>query len=187
MNLSAAQTVQDVLTAINAVDPGVLTATLNSTGNGITIADSAGPGTLTINETELSKRLGVAGTSSTGTIIGTDVNPQASEGVFGLLISLDQALRAGNDAELTRLRPLLENEGERVGVARAELGSRQQLLLRVEDQLGATELSIEEQIEQIFGVDVAEAITRLTQQQQTLEATLQISAQTLQISLLNYL
>ncbi len=43
VNLSAAETIEDVLAAINLVEPGVLTARLSDAGNGITLADAQIP------------------------------------------------------------------------------------------------------------------------------------------------
>ncbi len=95
VNLSGATTVQDVMNDINAVQPGVLTASLNSVGNGISISDTSGTGSLTVESNDISTALGIAGTqSSTGQpLAGTDVNPTQANGVFNLLIQLQTALQ----------------------------------------------------------------------------------------------
>ena len=94
VNLTGATTVQDVLNDINAVQPGVLTASLNSVGNGISITDNDGTSTgpLTVETNDISTALGIAGTQSstdpTKPLVGTDVNPTQANGVFNLLIQL---------------------------------------------------------------------------------------------------
>jgi hypothetical protein len=48
-----------VLNAINAADPGVLTASLNAVGNGISITDTSGTGALTVVENNVATALGL--------------------------------------------------------------------------------------------------------------------------------
>jgi flagellar hook-associated protein 3 FlgL len=90
VNLAGATTVQDVLNDINAVQPGVLTASLNSVGNGISITDNDGSSTgpLTVETNAISTALGIAGTQSstdpTQPLVGTDVNPIQANGIFNL-------------------------------------------------------------------------------------------------------
>ncbi len=89
VNLAGASTVQDVLNDINAAEPGQLVASLNSVGNGISLTDNDGSSTgpLTVTSNAVSQALGLAGTQSstdpTQPLVGTDVNPQQSNGVFG--------------------------------------------------------------------------------------------------------
>ena len=98
VNLTGATTVQDVLNDINAVQPGVLTASLNSVGNGISITDNDGSSTgpLTVESNSISTALGIAGTQSstdpTQPLVGQDVNPIQANGVFNLLTQLQTAL-----------------------------------------------------------------------------------------------
>jgi len=61
IELDGAKTVQDVLDRINAADPGVLTASLSTTGNGIVISDTSGTGALTVIDNAISEALKVAG------------------------------------------------------------------------------------------------------------------------------
>ena len=193
IDLSAASTVQDVLDAINAVDPGVLVATLNSTGNGITLRDDDGvsTGPLVVASNPLSEALGLAGSESgtdpTVPLVGRDPNPQEPPGVLNLLIRLEQALRAGDDPELNRLAPLIEAEVDRFGTVRADVGVRLQTLEEAETRLLDRDLRLQESLSNVFDVDIAEVLTQVAYTQATLEATLKLSAQSMSLSLVNYL
>ncbi|MCG6156868.1 flagellin N-terminal helical domain-containing protein [Rubinisphaera margarita] len=75
IELDGAKTVQDVLDLVNAADPGVLTASLNTTGNGIVLSDTSGTGALTVIDNAISEALKVAGVDDgnanlTGTSVG---------------------------------------------------------------------------------------------------------------------
>lgn len=193
IDLSSASTVQEVLAAINAVDPGNLIASLNATGNGISLVDDDGvsTGPLIVASNELSQALGVAGTElgsdPTVALVGSDVNPQDVGGIMNLMIRLDEALRTGNDRELNRLAPLIDAEYARFADVRGDVATRLQTLDETEDRLKDREISLKESLQEVFEVDIAEVVTQVTYRQATLEATLRISAQTMSLSLINYL
>ncbi len=190
VDLTGAATVQDVLDRINVVDPGHLVASLNTVGNGISLTDDSGAGTLTVNDNELAKRLGIAGTNaggSTGVLVGSDVNPQQPGGVLNLLATLQRALENGDDQTLNRLLPAIDAETNRLNGVRGTVGSRQQLLDAVNNQLGDMEITNRESLSKIADTDLAAVISELLQKQQTLQATLQIASRVNQLSLLDYL
>ena len=193
VNLAGATTVQDVLNDINAVQPGVLTASLNSVGNGISITDNDGvsTGPLTVETNDISTALGIAGTQSstdpTQPLVGTDVNPIQANGVFNLLVQLQSALSTSNNTELTRLQPLLQNELNRVGVVQSDLGSREQLLSQVQTQLSTSQTNVQSALSNQMDVNMASALTQLTQLQTSLQASLQTTATVMQMSIFNYL
>ncbi len=190
IDLSSATTIQDVLNLFNAADPGVLTASLNAVGNGISLTDSSGAGPLTVAATESAIALGIDGTENTGAtgvLAGDDVNPQRTGGVFDLLISLEKALRSNDNVELARLSPLLEKASGQTTIARTEIGTRQQLIDEVGNRLDDQNLLTKETLSNIFDTDLTEAATQLLQLRQVYEASMQLTAQTLQLSILNYL
>ena len=193
VNLTGATTVQDVLNDINAVQPGVLTASLNSVGNGISITDNDGSSTgpLTVESNSISTALGIAGTQSstdpTQPLVGTDVNPTQANGIFNLLSQLQTALSTSNNAELSRLQPLLQTELNRVGVVQSDVGSREQLLSQVQTQLTTQQTNTQAALSNQTDVNMATALTQLTQLQTSMQATLQIAASSLQMSLFQYL
>jgi flagellar hook-associated protein 3 FlgL len=193
VDLSGSVTVQDVLNKINAVDPGKLVASLNPVGNGISIVDNDGSSTgpLTITSNPISQALGIAGTQSstnpTQPLVGTDVNPLQANGVFNLLAQLQTALQSSNNAELTRLQPLLKQELNRVSDVQGTVGARQQLLSQVQTQTSSMQTNLQSALSNLKDVDVATAITQLTQVQTSLQATLQVAASSMKLSIFNYL
>lgn len=193
VNLTGATTVQDVLNDINAVQPGVLTASLNTVGNGISITDNDGTSTgpLTVETNSISTALGIAGTQSstdpTQPLVGQDVNPIQANGVFNLLTQLQSALNTSNNSELTRLQPLLQQELNRVGVVQSDLGSREQMLSQVQSQLTTQQTNSQSALSDQMNVNMASALTQLTQLQTSMQATLQTAASSMQMSLFNYL
>jgi flagellar hook-associated protein 3 FlgL len=190
IDLSGARTVQDVLDVVNAVDPPHLTASLNAVGNGISLTDDSGSGPLVVADNATAVALGVNGTESsgvTGVLAGADVNPQAPQGVFHLLTVLETALRNDDRRTLSRLAGALDAEAARISLLRGEIGSRQQLLTRVDTELGDSLVDVQQQIAKVFETDLTEAVTAFTQYQQALQAALEIAARAQELSILNYL
>lgn len=189
VDLSSAQTVQDVIDAVGAAGGGTLTASLNLVGNGISISDTSGAGPLTIAANDTSNALGVAGTevNPVADLIGTDVNSQKSGGLLSTLTSLEQALRAGDDAALTRLNAQIDAEADRFFQALGELGVRAQTLEAVENRLLDDELLINEDLSKQFDADLAEVLSSFVAQQQVLQATYQVASQGFQLNLFQFL
>lgn len=190
IDLVGSATVQDVLDKINAVDPGVLTASLNAVGNGISLTDASGAGALTVADNELARRLGIVGSNNggaVGVLTGTDVNPQQPPGALNLIAALQRALETGDNQALNRLMPAIDAEVIRVNSVRGEVGARQQLLDTVTAQLQDREITNTESLSKVADVDLAQAISELLQQQQTLQATLQVASIVNQLSLLDFL
>ncbi|MBT4865604.1 MAG: hypothetical protein HON53_10905 [Planctomycetaceae bacterium] len=193
VELKGLKTVQQVLTTINAVDPGVLVASLNVIGNGITILDNDGvsTGPLTIEDSNLAIALGVNGTEASANpavpLVGQEVNPIEANGVLNLLLSMQVALLQEDDAELTRLNPLINSEALRFSVVRGEIGSRLKTIDETENRLLDESIRLQESLSIEYDTDVTEVLTQLAFQQSAIQATLQVSASTLQLSLLNFL
>lgn len=190
IEFTGSKTVQDVLDKINAVDAGVLVATLNATGNGISLTDSSGAGSLTVNDGELARDLGLVGSNNggaTGVLAGTDVNPQAPAGGLNLLIRLERALRSNDNTAISQLLSRFDDEASRVTSVRSELGSRQLLFENLKGANDDVQLQVREQLSQTVDTDLTLAISQLVQSQQTLQAALQVTAKSYELSLLNYL
>ncbi len=190
IQLQNALTVQDALDAINAVDPGVLTASLNTIGNGISLADTSGAGALTVEANGVSQALGLDGSNNggaAGVLAGRDVHPRQAHGVFSLLVSLQQAIRDRDLPELERLAAGLDSEAARVAVVRGGLGIQERQLDSIDNLLSDRHVEIQSQLEKLIDIDYAETITAFTAHQQALQAYLQVAAQTQQLSLLNFL
>lgn len=189
VDLTGTQTVQQVIDAVNATGGGTLTASLNAVGNGISIADSSGTGPLSIAATDTAVALGLSGSESDPAepLTGSDVNPQKSTGLISVLTSLEQALRLGDDAELTRLNAQIDAESDRLIQTLGELGVRTQTLEKVENRLLDDELLINEDLSKQFDADLAEVLSNFVAQQQVLQATYQVAGQGLQLNLLQFL
>mgnify|MGYP003663171275 CR=1 FL=1 len=189
VDLSAAQTVQDVIDTIGAAGGGTLTASLNSVGNGISISDTSGTGPLTVAGNDVAIALGVAGTQANPAVdlVGDDVHKKKSDGLISLLTSLEQALRTGDDAALTRISTQVDAEADRFFQTLGELGVRAQTLEAVENRLLDDEVLINEDLSQQFDADLAEVLSNLVAQQQVLQATYQVAGQGFQLSLIQFL
>ena len=96
-------------------------------------------------------------------------------------------MSTSNNAELSRLQPLLQQESNRVGVVQSDLGSREQMLSQVQNQLTTQQTNVQSALSDQMNVNMASALTQLTQLQTSLQATLQVTASTMQMSLFNYL
>jgi flagellar hook-associated protein 3 FlgL len=191
VNINSAINVQDVIDAINAVDPGNLVASLNSTGNGISIIDNSGTGPLIITENAQTVSLGING-SETGTdntipLTGLDNNPRRSTGIFDILYRLESALENDDNIELSQLDPLLKKEQEQINLVRGQIGNRLLLVDNLDNFLADQELNIKESISIEFDADLTEAITRLNITQTLLQASQQLTAQGFSSSILNFL
>lgn len=190
VNLQTALTVQEALDAINAADPGVLTASLNSIGNGISLVDTSGVGALSVESSGVSQALGLDGSNNggaAGVLAGRDVHPRQAQGVFSLLVGLQQAIRDRDLPELERLAAGLDSEAARVAVVRGGIGIQERQLDSIDNLLSDRHVEVQSQLEKLIDIDYAETITSFTAHQQALEAYLQVAAQTQQLSLLNFL
>ena len=128
----------------------------------------------------------------TQTLDGTDVNPLEAEGFFNAFIRLQNMLQAetawdpaGYDVQ--RLVEQLEDQADELYYVQTELGAREQ---SVEFQLSVVEdemLQYEATLSVEYDTDMIEAITRYTQMQASFEASLKVSGEILQMSLIDYL
>jgi len=191
VDLSSASTIQDVLNAINAVDPGVLVASFRDVGNGISITDSSGTGPLTVTSSTLSTSLGIAGTEPGSdplvALNGEDVNPLETRSIFTMLSRLRSALESGDVQELNRINELFDVESKRFVEVRGQIGTRTRLLDDLENQLLDEEVSVNESLAKEFGADLTEVLTALLNRQQSLQATFEIAGRAFDLNLLSFL
>ncbi|NNJ27029.1 flagellin [Alienimonas chondri] len=199
VDLSAAETIADALAAINAVDPGVLEARMSDVGNGITLADAQVPvlpavaGPLSVAESELSVGLGLAGPDAPGPaapgdeIAGTIDYPRRTGGLPDLLARLEAGLRAEDDRALTPLGDELDSELERMTTVRAAAGNRHRRISEQTTRLVDEELQLRADLSLVLDADLAEVFTRITALQTAYEATLRLTSQANELSLVNFL
>jgi flagellar hook-associated protein 3 FlgL len=155
------------------------------------LSDTAGgSGTLSVtplNFSQAAKDLGLDVAPSGTSLSGRDVNPVLASGVFAHLSALNKALVDNDAAGITAAAEGLGEDRERVvrirgqtGARLSEMESRQQ---RLEDQDIATRVLLSS----IEDTDFVDAITRFQTLQTSLQASLQSSAQVMNLSLLDFL
>jgi flagellin-like hook-associated protein FlgL len=206
IDLAGATTVQDVLDRINnhpANTGNVVIAQLAQFGNGIELIDPfAGTDTLRVlsgfnNNSAFD--LGfvpqgatqslppVVGGGGQQTLTGSDVNPSEVSSVFNSLLRIQDALTNFDLGKLGRAMNLLDEDLDRVLFARSELGARSQgldvLNTRLEDEDVELRAALSNEIE----TDFTSSVSNLAARQASLQASLQLTAQAFQLSLLNYL
>ncbi len=188
ISLAAATTVDDVLTTVNAVDPGNLVLTLDTSSQGFILNDNSGTGALTVTDNAVSSALGI-NQSEDGVvdIVGTDTNPQRAGGIIDLLFRLRDALNTGDNAELEAIDKALKTELEDFNFARGSVAGRLKSLDNTANDLADEDILIQESIAEVFDTDFTQAITELSNLQVTIQATQQITAQTLQLNLFNFI
>jgi flagellar hook-associated protein 3 FlgL len=191
-DLNAPLTVQDVINQVNAQSGGKVTASFATTGNGIVLTDNtAGGATLKVtplNFSSAAKDLGLLASPASGnTITGSDVNPISTPGIFTDLQKLRDSLRSNDTAGITDAAQGLASDQSNNTVTRGTVGARVQELTsrsgRIDDENTATKALLS----QLQDVDMTTAITQFQTLQNSLQATLQTTAKTLNLSLLDYL
>jgi flagellin-like hook-associated protein FlgL len=199
IDLSTATKVGDVIELINTDDQngGKVLARLAAVGNGIELIDNSGGSAdfivRRVGESRAIEWLGFTpvGTTQVASPMGSlqtdDRRQVAGEGVFHTLIQLRDALMADDVSAIGRATDLLKDDLSRANFARSEFGARVQALDSLEAGLENEEVELRRVLSQDFDVDLVEAISNFTARQYALQASLQTTAQLLQLSLLNYL
>jgi flagellin-like hook-associated protein FlgL len=188
-----ATTVQDVVDAINAASGGVgMTASLAASGNGITLTDTAGgtgaPSVVALNFSDAAKDLGLLPSPAAGNVIaGTDVNVVSAAGVFANLGKLRDALRANDQPGITAAAEGLSADYTRVTNVHGDTGARVQSLENRQGRLEDQDVAAKALLSTLSEVDMTEAISRFQTLQTSLQASMQTSANILNLSLLDFL
>lgn len=189
--LTNATTVQDVINQINTAGAGKVTAGFATTGNGIVLTDNtAGAGTLTVTPLSgdtTASDLGLTTKATAGVITGTDVNPVTVSGVFSDLQALSTALRSNSTAGITTAAEGLQTDSQNVTDANGAVGAQLQELSSRNADLSTQTLANQTLLSQFQDVDYAAAVTQYQTLQTGLQASLEVSARTLSVSLLDYI
>lgn len=208
IDIAGAHSLQDVLNLINNHPanqlPGpVVTARLATFGNGIELYDP-NPGTdslrvLSAVNSNTASELGlvplgaaqslpaVAGSGGEQTLTGTDVNPSEVSSVFNSLLRIQDSLTNFNINRLERAMNLLDDDLDRILFARSELGARSQGLDVLDARLADEDVELKAALSNEIETDFTAAVSTLAARQASLQASLQLTAQAYQLSLLNYL
>jgi flagellar hook-associated protein 3 FlgL len=191
ISVSGATTVQDVINDINTATAGKVTASVATTGSGIILTDSSGgAGTLTVtplNNSNAAADLGLNVASSGNTLTGTDVGAPTSTGIFGNLQSLMAALQSGNAQAITAAGQGIQTDINRVIELHGQTGAYEQQLTNQQTDLQQQNTATQTLLSQLKDVNMTQAVTQFQTLQTALEASLETAANTLQISLLNFI
>lgn len=197
VDLAGAETVQDVLDAINAAAgaagvgvPAEFSAGLVADGNGIALTDNTAGTTTSVtalNGSFAPGDLGIEGSTTGATLAGEDRATVAVDSVFTHLIALRDALKANDERGITVATGKLDADIARVAEARATVGVRSRRVsdgIDREEELQLQDLSLKSQLQDL---DYTEAATRFATLQQQLEAGLATTSRISRLSLLDYL
>jgi flagellin-like hook-associated protein FlgL len=207
VDVSTAVTIGDVLDLINNdaanLNPATrVVARLTAFGNGIELFDgnTTGADTLTVTrrfgsdavyDLGLVARPQTVATATSGgsgdTLTGTDPNPQEVSGLFNSLLRLHESLTNFNREDLSRAVGLLDEDFERLILARSEVGARNQTVDSIKAQLEDEEIELRSSLADAIETTLPEAISQLAARQAALEASLALAAQVFRTSLLDFL
>lgn len=174
VEVAAGATVSDVFNAINA--EGTFVASLTS-GATTALGDAV----------TTSGDIGVTTGGAAATIATGDRNPREVVGVFNVLVRLADALRTNNEPEIERILAQLDETSENVTLSRADIGARQQSLDVLNLRLDTEVVDLKSVLSNEIEVDLTEAISNLAGKQAAYQASLQMTAQIVRLTLLDYL
>lgn len=189
-------TVDDLIAEIAGVTGGVVTAQIETVGNGLVLTDNSIPPSVAMTvRGEVAGRLGFFDesvdppevVSTIGTLTAEDRHTQEVDSVFNTLIRLRTALEAGDVAEIGRSIERLDTDLDRLNFARSEVGARQQSLGNLSIRLEDDDVQLRSALSNDLDVDLVEAISNLTARQFALEASLRTSASILSLSILDFI
>ena len=193
VDLSNAQTVGDVINAIQAASTAAgagISVTTSSGGAGFSLTGPAGPGTIkveAVNMSPVAAELGIEGTGSATVLEGENVGAAYQSGLFSALYRLRDALQSDDSAEITAAGSQINELQQQVTATRGEVGSQSRSINARLDQtqqaVDATKILLSE----LKDVNFTEAVTRFQEAQTALQASLMTGSQTLNMSLLDFL
>lgn len=205
VDLSGVQDVNDVLGRINNhisnFTPALrIEASLASDGNGIVLSALSGGqpiGVRNAGGSQAAIGLGfvargetnAAGVVSAGNSVigGRDVSGVEVEGTFTSLLRLRAAIESGDHEEVTRSGAALEDDLQRLSLARGLVGTRQQSIARTESLSAEAQLQLKQIESEELDADLAQVISDFTAREAALQASLQLMGQTTRLTLFDYI
>lgn len=121
------------------------------------------------------------------TLTGSDPNPQETDSIFNALIKLGAALQSDNTAQVQRTMGLLTASMQTLSNARQQLGVNEQSLTTISTQLSNEQVNLQSAMSNSYDTDMASAVSQYTAAQIAYQASLQTTANLLQLSLMNYI
>lgn len=202
VDLSAATTVGEAIAEINKINPDInspeVLARLAASGNGIELVDSTGGSAaqLTVTAREGSQAAEFLGlvpkgqtTNATSSVVltGDDRNYLETESVFNTLLSLRKALENDDLPAIERAAEHIDVDISRVTSSRAEVGARGRGLDLSLSSLQEEVIQLKGTLSEEIDVDLVAAISEFTARQTALQASLQVSANLMKLSLLDFI
>lgn len=173
VNLTAASTLNDVLTAINGAGLNV-TASINSRGNSLQVNSNSANSAAIVRD---------IGTGKTAEAFGLG----GGRNVFVILSKLKEALEKDDNFGIIASLDSLKTTQAQLNNARAELGSIQRRLETTERIHESDVVTQTEQLSTVEDADITKEASEIAQLDFALRATLNTSARILQPSLLDFL
>ncbi len=192
-------TVSDLISAIQTAATGAgltvgvdFDVALASTGNGLTFTDNtAGASDFVVRDAGTSlvaTQLGIAqNAGAAASMTSADEAQVRVRNLFTDLMDLRDALTNNDESGITLAGSRLEDDLDDLAVARAIVGVESRRV--TDEQERSAEMKISEQslLSEIQDADLTEVITRFSQLQTQLQASLQAGAYNLQLSLMDFL
>ena len=188
VDLDSAATIDDAVTAINdaALAAGATTtAAFDPILPGLRLTGVSN--VTALGRSQAAGDLGLDAPIVAGDLAGRDVNPVTSEGVFGHLAALSEALRGDDAAAATRAMEGIEWDERQATLARGEVGTRLREVQDRTERLADEEVATRGLLGRIEDADFATSVLEFQTLQNSLRAQLQTTGQALNLSLFDYL
>lgn len=205
VNIDAASNVGDVIAAIRTAAttaglrvgaPGAAGTDLNiglaSTGNGLALEDGTSGAAefkvVQLGESLAADNLGIYTNAGSGsTIQGKDNSKVQVDSVFSHLIALRNSLEGDDARGITLAGGALEKDIDTLARVRADIGVRAQRVQQQQQRSADLKITEQSMLSDLQDSDLSAVITKFTQLQQQMEASLKVGAQMLQQSLMDFL
>ncbi len=194
VELDGAATMQDVIDAINAAAGGVgagITASFSATTNNLILTDSAGGGAsvrvTNLNGASAVSELGLDANGTATELVGRDVNPINSTGMIASLIRLRDAMRGNDQRGITRAAELLDANETNLIRVRGEVGAKVQEFEDREGRIADQNIATQGLLSELEDTDFTSAIVKFQTLQTSLQASMQATGRSLNLSLMDFL
>jgi len=107
--------------------------------------------------------------------------------IFAVLSRIEVAMRANDPAAIEAELDNLQNGTDQIRIERGKIGNNTAKIEKAMENLQDTQITLQETLSRYEDADIIEAITNMTQQENALEAALQVAAQVSRLSILDYL
>ena len=110
-----------------------------------------------------------------------------TKSVFNSLLRLIDGLSDYDVSQISRSLEMLEDDYGQLSFVRADIGTRSRTLDFLNERAQTEDIEIRDSLSDEIDVDMVQAISELAARQANMEASLRMIAQTVQLTLLNYL